>query len=77
MAGSEHMNKTFLKMDFSREPIDGGKLEELRSTLEMNVLENKWQLIVMAGEINKWFEEAGQYNTAKGLALPVYKIIND
>lgn len=40
------------------------KIESLREDLEMNALEKKWEFIVMAGEMNKWIDEATR-NTDK------------
>jgi hypothetical protein len=34
------------------------KIEALRGDLEMNALEKKWELVVMAGEMNKWIYDS-------------------
>ena len=34
------------------------KLQSLRTDMQMNALEKKWEFLVMAGEMNKWISES-------------------
>ena len=48
------MTSKFLKSDFSSELTLDSKLQSLRTDMQMNALEKKWEFLVMAGEMNKW-----------------------
>lgn len=54
----DRITKTFLKSGFVNEESKDNKIESLREDLEMNALEKKWELVVMAGEMNKWIHDA-------------------
>jgi hypothetical protein len=53
----DKITKTFLKSGFASEESKDYKIESLREDLEMNALEKKWELVVMAGEMNKWIHD--------------------
>lgn len=66
----EKITQKFLKSGFTSELTLDHKLESLRTDMQMNALEKKWEFIVMAGEMNKWIAEA------KG-PKPEFKVINE
>jgi hypothetical protein len=54
----DQLTKTFLKSGFVTDECKDNKIEALRGDLEMNALEKKWELVVMAGEMNKWIYDS-------------------
>jgi hypothetical protein len=45
----DQLTKTFLKTGFVTDESKDNRIEALREDLEMNALEKKWELVVMAG----------------------------
>lgn len=54
----DQITQRFLRTAFTNELNEDSKLENLRTDMQMNALEKKWEFVVMAGEMNKWIEEA-------------------
>jgi hypothetical protein len=50
----DQITQNFLKNGYSSELSMDGKLEALRTDMQMNALEKKWEFLVMAGEMNRW-----------------------
>jgi hypothetical protein len=73
----DQLTKTFLKTGFVTDESKDNKIEALREDLEMNALEKKWELVVMAGEMNKWIYDSLTENDHENNRIPVrFKIAN-
>jgi hypothetical protein len=54
----DQITQKFLQIGYASELSKDNKLEALRSDMQMNALEKKWEFVVMAGEMNRWIEES-------------------
>ncbi len=73
----DQLTNNLLKSRFNEETSKDHKILALRQDMEMNALEKKWELVVMAGEMNKWIYESQPDIEKENKKTPaLFKIVN-